>query len=456
MFTHDEVNSSPSIVEGMPPAEERLRRAKGVNFIYNVGIMLNLPQLTLYVAGVFFHRFYMRCSMDEKRGIHHYVSCTSFVAAPSAPLDWLRSVTRSCPRLDSLRPYIYIGQADRPPASQNIAATALFLANKTEENGAKTKNIIIAVAKVAQKNANLIIDEQSKEYWRWRDSILSYEEVMLEYLTFDLSITHPYQILYKLLEELNCIHNKDLRKSAWTFCNDSCLSVLPLLVESRDVALSSIFFASTITKQTIPDVGGKPWWIALEGSEARMSQACNVMVDFYKENPLRKADSPYQGSPNFNFDSTRFMGDGSSTNVSPRTENQTQSPEPRSKERANGHSNDETVVGDSAAKGKANGTSNDANEDAMDIDQSSRAGSFANRESQGPQQTGPGDSDTALKEAANDPATHEHTAQDDSRNAEGFPSPAKRKEHEPISEENRDQKRPRRDSEEDEGEVLDD
>lgn len=74
LFTQAEVDSSPSIAEGMPLAEERLRRAKGVNFIYNVGIMLNLPQLTLYVAGVFFHRFYMRCSMDEKRGIHHYVS----------------------------------------------------------------------------------------------------------------------------------------------------------------------------------------------------------------------------------------------------------------------------------------------------------------------------------------------------------------------------------------------
>ncbi|KAK8069588.1 hypothetical protein PG994_006204 [Apiospora phragmitis] len=332
---------------------------EGVNFIYNVGIMLNLPQLTLYVAGVFFHRFYMRCSMDEKRGIHHY----------------------------------------------NIAATALFLANKTEENGAKTKNIIIAVAKVAQKNANLIIDEQSKEYWRWRDSILSYEEVMLEYLTFDLSITHPYQILYKLLEELNCIHNKDLRKSAWTFCNDSCLSVMPLLVESRDVALSSIFFASTITKQTIPDVGGKPWWIALEGCEERMQQACAIMVDFYKENPLRKAENPsYQGSPGFNFDSTRNTGEGSSTNVSPRTENQTQSPEPRSKERVNGHSNDESAANDSAAKGRANDTTSNLANDEMDIDVSSNKGSFATRESQGPPQTGPGDSDTALKEAANDPA----------------------------------------------------
>lgn len=37
--------------------------------------MLDLPQVTLWVAGVFFHRFYMRYSMvEEKSGIHHYVS----------------------------------------------------------------------------------------------------------------------------------------------------------------------------------------------------------------------------------------------------------------------------------------------------------------------------------------------------------------------------------------------
>jgi hypothetical protein len=74
-FTQEEVLSSPSILDGLAPAEERLRRAKGVNFIYQAGILLELPQITLYVAGVFFHRFYMRRSMvEEKQGIHHYVS----------------------------------------------------------------------------------------------------------------------------------------------------------------------------------------------------------------------------------------------------------------------------------------------------------------------------------------------------------------------------------------------
>lgn len=74
-FMSDEVLSTPSIIDGLSPAEERLRRAKGVNFVYQAGILLSLPQTTLWVGGMFFHRFYMRYSMvEEKGGIHHYVS----------------------------------------------------------------------------------------------------------------------------------------------------------------------------------------------------------------------------------------------------------------------------------------------------------------------------------------------------------------------------------------------
>ena len=73
----DEVSSTPSVLDGLSPAEETIRRAKGVNFIYQVGICLqphSLPQVTLYVAAVFFQRFFMRFSMvEEKGGIHHYV-----------------------------------------------------------------------------------------------------------------------------------------------------------------------------------------------------------------------------------------------------------------------------------------------------------------------------------------------------------------------------------------------
>jgi hypothetical protein len=66
-----------------------MRRAKGVNFIYQAGVMLDLPQITLWVAGVFFHRFYMRCQMlPEKGGIHHYVSHFNPQPLPVSQTPW--------------------------------------------------------------------------------------------------------------------------------------------------------------------------------------------------------------------------------------------------------------------------------------------------------------------------------------------------------------------------------
>src|SRR4051794_6262621 len=63
LFTDAELAHTPSVLDGLSVAEERFRRAKGVNFIIQAGILLKLPQLTLMTASVFFHRFYMRRSM---------------------------------------------------------------------------------------------------------------------------------------------------------------------------------------------------------------------------------------------------------------------------------------------------------------------------------------------------------------------------------------------------------
>lgn len=66
------------MLDGVTVAEERLRRVKGVNFMIQAGIVLRLPHTTIWVAGVFFHRFFMRESMVEKPegGVHHYVRPT--------------------------------------------------------------------------------------------------------------------------------------------------------------------------------------------------------------------------------------------------------------------------------------------------------------------------------------------------------------------------------------------
>lgn len=313
---------------------------------------------------------------------------------------------------------------------QNIAATALFLANKTEENCRKTKDLIIAVAKVAQKNAKLIIDEQSKEYWRWRDSILTYEEVMLEALTFDLCVENPYQRLYEHLNALDMVHNKRLRESAWAFCNDACLTVLPLLMEARDISVAAVFFASTVTQCLIFDQpNGEPWWRALRGDEALMMRAVELISNFYSENPLRK-QAPTPGSPKFDLESTRRKGEDGlylSQNGTPMGTDgggSTQSPAPPA---ANSQTADD--------KEPAGGGERDE-QDAAKGD--------------------PGDSDAALKAAANDLDVHQGRP-----NGRDVKSPGNKRRllggEEGEVEEGRDSKRARtEDPDEDEGEVKSD
>ena len=284
--------STPSVLHGLTPAEERERRAKGVNFIYQTGITVQpqpLPQVTLFVAAVFFHRFYMRYScVEERGGVHHYVCLSAFPVV-----------------------FVYIIH-NVNLTTQNIAATAVFLANKTEENCFKTKNLIVAVAKVAQKNVKLIVDEQSKEYWRWRDSILTYEELMLEILTFDLNVTNPYDQLWQQLSALGQLGSKPVREAAWSFLNDAALTQLPLQLDARDLAAASIFFASVVSNEKIEDVQGQRWWQHVRGDEARMVRATLVIIEFYNANPLKRQNTGFRAAA-----TSSSMADASAGSASP-------------------------------------------------------------------------------------------------------------------------------------------
>ncbi|CCU75431.1 CDK9 kinase-activating protein cyclin T [Blumeria hordei DH14] len=271
IFTEEEVLSSPSIRDGLDPVEERCRRAKGVNFITQAGILLKLPQLTIATASIFFHRYFMRQTMlPEKGGVHHYLTF-----------------------------------------ERNIAATSLFLATKTEENCRKTREIVVAVAKVAQKNPSLIIDEQSKEYWKWRDSILLLEEHMLELLTFDLVVHTPHTSLLRYLETLGIEENKSLRNSAWAFLNDSCMSPLCLTMPASDITIAAIYFAVKLNNETLPDFENIPWWQYINGNPEKIVKAVTIVDRFWTENPLKKNDRPFGSSPSSQADLDRTRRRGS-------------------------------------------------------------------------------------------------------------------------------------------------
>lgn len=262
---------------------------------------------------------------------------------------------------------------------QNIAATALFLATKAEENCRKTKEIVIAVAKVAQKNSSLIIDEQSKEFWRWKDSILLHEEMMLELLTFDVVLESPYTSLSNFIRELDIENNKNLRNAAWAFLNDSCMTTLCLQMPPKDIAVASLYFSAKFNHDRIPDDhDGAPWWLSIGGDPNRITKAIAVMREHYTEDPLKKSNNPYDQSPTWSVEDLE------------RTRLRAESRSPISRRQAEDLAmNDEGEIDD-----KKNGHLEEADV-KHEIAEGSQLTAVA------------GDDDTKLKLAANDPATHE-------------------------------------------------
>lgn len=234
----------------MSITQEQEIRSKGLHFIMQVSIMLRLPQLTLSTAGMFFTRFLMRYSLvktaTQPKPLHHF----------------------------------------------QIAATALFLSTKATETPRKLKELITAVCRVAQKNPTLTVHDDSKDFWRWRDTLLFNEDVLLETLCFDVSPTPPHRPLIDLLRALRAEENleayRPMRNAAWAFCNDTGMTHLSLRYGPRVLAAAAIYAGAKYVGPECAfedDEQGRPWWTVMGVNLRQIREVCNVMADFYEADP---------------------------------------------------------------------------------------------------------------------------------------------------------------------------
>ena len=159
------------------------------------------------------------------------------------------------------------------------------------------KELIIACCRVAQKNPNLVVDEQTREYWKWRDAILHNEDVLLEAICFDLSLQPPYKILFDYLVYLGEANNKKLRNAAWAFINDSNLTMLCLLFKSSTIAAAALYCAAKHCDIAFADEDGRPWWDVFGVKLKDIRKACNHMASVYEHSPLRRSENVYNRTP---------------------------------------------------------------------------------------------------------------------------------------------------------------
>lgn len=231
LFSAEELRRTPSSQSGHSIEREKTERMKGCDFVLKVGMKLRLPQPTLATACVFLHRFYMRFPLRE---FHHY----------------------------------------------EIGATALFLATKCEETGRKLSDNVIACAKTAIKNDSAVIDEQSKDYWRWRDVILYNEELLLEALCFDLVIEHPFTHLKHYWRQFGGLN--EVAKTAWCVANDTYRTTICLMYDSKTIAVACLYYASVFSNLPLEKVDGKVWYETIEIDMKAVLEVITIIVELYE------------------------------------------------------------------------------------------------------------------------------------------------------------------------------
>ncbi|KAK9727356.1 hypothetical protein K7432_001933 [Basidiobolus ranarum] len=224
-FKKGEPIKTPSSLDGIDCHKEKLDRSKGCTLIFSIGMTLELPQITLATATVYFHRFYLRQSLKE---FHYY----------------------------------------------DIGTTCVFLACKVEETRRNLQDIITVYA---QKVHKLILEENSKEFCQWKEMIFNYEVILLETLCFELTIEHPYKILIRLVQELQ--GSKKVANIAWALINHSLRTVLCITYPPHVVAASAFYIANKLLDSKLDTSTECSWWKIIDVNFKDVKDASVLLLD---------------------------------------------------------------------------------------------------------------------------------------------------------------------------------
>ncbi|KAJ3998184.1 cyclin-like protein [Lentinula boryana] len=195
LFPLEALHHSPSSIEPLDKTLYDL--ARGVEFLFRLGTSLKLPSPALFTAATWFHRFYMRYSLQD---FHR----------------------------------------------QDVAAACVFLATKTEECGRKLRD----VAKVYHSKLTSVdlidIPSECKEVDQYQTAILVTEEYLLQAICFDFTVESPHAELVDLFVAIP--DDRTVQDYAWTFAHDSYRTPLCIVFPPRIIAAACFVLAQYIAE----------------------------------------------------------------------------------------------------------------------------------------------------------------------------------------------------------------
>ncbi|KAG2037220.1 cyclin-like protein [Suillus americanus] len=268
VFPISALQLTPSVVtSSYTVAKELYDRSRGVEFLFRLGSSLGLPTSAMFTAATWFHRFFMRYSMED----YH---------------------------------------------RQDVAASCIFLATKTEECGRKLRDVArVCQAKITGKDVSLIHSE-SPEVDQLQNVILLTEEVLLEALCFDFVAPSPHAELIDLFDA----YQEDSRVCdyAWSIAHDSYRTPLCVLFPPRIIASACYVLAQRAIdgphsasldarisasppsaslptppshKPASPDASrfAVEYYGFTEGDIAKVSDALSILLEYYSAQDMQNA-----------------------------------------------------------------------------------------------------------------------------------------------------------------------
>ncbi|XP_021697728.1 cyclin-T isoform X2 [Aedes aegypti] len=207
-FTAEQLANSPSRKCGMDADQELMYRQRAANLIQDMGQRLQVSQLCINTAIVYMHRFYA------------FHSFTQF-------------------------------------HRNSIAAAALFLAAKVEEQPRKLEHIIKVVHICLGMEAP---DPLKENYAEQAQDLVFNENVLLQTLGFDVAIDHPHTHVVKTCHLVKA--SKDLAQTSYFMASNSLhLTTMCLQYKPTVVACFCIHLACKWSRWEIPQSNeGRHWF----------------------------------------------------------------------------------------------------------------------------------------------------------------------------------------------------
>ncbi|XP_034243197.1 cyclin-T [Thrips palmi] len=238
-FTKEQLANTPSTKCGYNVDGELSSRQQAAHLIQDMGQRLQVTQLCINTAMVYMHRFYVFHSFSQFN-------------------------------LDSM------------------AAAALFLAAKVEEQPRKLEHII-RVKQICQHRTQEALDTRSEQYLEQAQDLVFNENVLLQTLGFDVAIDHPHTHVVR------CCHlvraSKDLAQTSYFMASNSLhLTTMCLQYKPTVVACFCIHLACKWSNWEIPQSNeGKYWFYYVDKTVTQdlLEQLTDEFLVIFEKCPSR-------------------------------------------------------------------------------------------------------------------------------------------------------------------------